>query len=200
MRFFGQCSRRKRNCRQGQTNPRRSLSNWTGRPSLHRDFLYSAVFFAAASGGIQPCIERSRSGNGAHVWIFFREAVPAIKARKLGFAILREAMNHSGRMELNSYDRFLPNQDFLPKGGYGNLIALPLQGGARRSGNSVFVDNDFIAYDDQWQFLSSIQKLSQEDIDKQICSHICELELSTSSEDKPWITPKPMSSIPPLRM
>ena len=147
--------------------------------------------FRGREWGIQPCIERSRSGKGAHVWIFFREAVPAIKARKLGFAILREAMNHNGRMELNSYDRFLPNQDFLPKGGYGNLIALPLQGGARRSGNSVFVDNDFIAYDDQWQFLSSIQKLSQEDIDKQICSHICELELSTSCEDKPWITPKP---------
>ncbi len=141
--------------------------------------------------GIHPCIERSRSGKGAHVWIFFSDAVPAIKARKLGFAILREAMNRNGRMDLNSYDRFLPNQDFLPKGGYGNLIALPLQGMARRNGNSVFVDDNFIAYEDQWQFLSSVQKLSPEDIDKQINAHVCELELSKSSEDKPWETPKP---------
>ncbi len=141
--------------------------------------------------GIQPCIERSRSGKGAHVWIFFSEAAPAIKARKLGFAILREAMNRNGRMELNSYDRFLPNQDFLPKGGYGNLIALPLQGMARRNGNSVFVDDNFTSYDDQWQFLSSIQRLSPEDIDKQISAHVCELELSKSSEYKPWETPKP---------
>ncbi len=133
--------------------------------------------------GIQPCIERSLSGKGAHVWIFFSDAVPAIKARKLGFAILREAMNRYGRMDLNSYDRFLPNQDFLPKGGYGNLIAIPLQGMARRSSNSVFVDDNFIVYEDQWQSLLSIQKLSPEDIDKQISSHICELELSKSSED-----------------
>ncbi len=140
--------------------------------------------------GIQPCIERSRSGKGAHVWIFFSDAVPAIKARKLGFAILREAMNRNGRMDLNSYDRFLPNQDFLPKGGYGNLIALPLQGMARRNGNSVFVDDNFIVYEDQWQFLSSVQRLSLEDIDKQINAHVCELELSKSSEDKPWETPK----------
>ena len=141
--------------------------------------------------GIQPCIERSRSGKGAHVWIFFSDPVPAVKARKLGFAILREAMNRNGRMELNSYDRFLPNQDFLPKGGYGNLIALPLQGMARRSGNSVFVDDSFTAYEDQWQFLSSVHKLSLEGIDKQISSHVCELDLSKSSEDKPWETPKP---------
>lgn len=141
--------------------------------------------------GIQPCIERSRSGKGAHVWIFFSDPVPAVKARKLGFAILREAMNRNGRMELNSYDRFLPNQDFLPKGGYGNLIALPLQGMARRSGNSVFVDDSFTAYEDQWQFLSSVHKLSLKGIDKQISSHVCELDLSKSSEDKPWETPKP---------
>lgn len=141
--------------------------------------------------GIQPCIERSRSGKGAHVWIFFNEAVPAIKARKLGFAILREAMNRNGRMELHSYDRFLPNQDLLPNGGYSNLIALPLQGMARRSGNSVFVNNNFVAYNDQWQFLSSIQKLSTEDIDKQISARVCNLELSKSSEDKLWETPKP---------
>ncbi len=141
--------------------------------------------------GIQPCIERSRSGKGAHVWIFFSETVLAIKARELGFAILHEAMNRNGRMELNSYDRFLPNQDFLPKGGYGNLIALPLQGMARRNGNSVFVDDNFVAHDDQWQFLSSTKKMTLEEINNQTGSHVCEPELSKSSEDEPWETPKP---------
>ncbi len=140
---------------------------------------------------IPYAIERSRSGNGAHVWIFFEEPLPAFKARRLGNAILTEAMNHDGRMSLNSYDRFFPNQDRLPEGGFGNLVALPLQGQARKNLNSVFVDDDFLAYKDQWTFLYNIKKLREDDVDKQLSLHVNEEfgALSTSSESKPWVTP-----------
>lgn len=96
--------------------------------------------------GIPYSIERSRSGNGAHVWIFFEEPVAAGKARKLGNAILTEAMKRNGHITFNSYDRFFPNQDRMPEGGFGNLIALPLQGRARKMGNSVFVDENFLQF------------------------------------------------------
>ena len=140
---------------------------------------------------IPYAIERSRSGNGAHVWIFFEEPLPAFKARRLGNAILTEAMNHDGRMSLNSYDRFFPNQDRMPEGGFGNLVALPLQGQARKNLNSVFVDDDFLAYKDQWTFLYNIKKLREDDVDKLLNLHVNEEfgALSTSSESKPWVTP-----------
>lgn len=93
-------------------------------------------------------IERSRSGNGAHVWILFDELTIAKTARCLGNAILTEAMEREGRMSFKSYDRFFPNQDFMPPGGFGNLVALPLQGRARKDGNSVFVDDTFVPYID----------------------------------------------------
>ena len=142
---------------------------------------------------IPYAIERSRSGNGAHVWIFFEEPLPAFKARRLGNAILTEAMNHDGRMSLNSYDRFFPNQDRLPEGRFGNLVALPLQGQARKNLNSVFVDDDFLAYKDQWIFLYNIKKLREDDVDKLLNLHVNEEfgALSTSSESKPWVTPTP---------
>lgn len=144
---------------------------------------------------IPYAIERSRSGNGAHVWIFFEEPLPAFKARRLGNAILTEAMNHDGRMSLNSYDRFFPNQDRMPEGGFGNLVALPLQGQARKNLNTVFVDDDFLAYKDQWTFLFNIKKLREDDVDKLLNLHISEEfgALSTSSESKPWITPTPQN-------
>ena len=140
---------------------------------------------------IPYAIERSRSGNGAHVWIFFEEPLPAFKARRLGNAILTEAMNHDGRMSFNSYDRFFPNQDRMPEGGFGNLVALPLQGQARKNLNSVFVDDDFLAYKDQWTFLYNIKKLREDDVDKLLNLHVNEEfgALSTSSESKPWVTP-----------
>ena len=142
---------------------------------------------------IPYAIERSRSGNGAHVWIFFEEPLPAFKARRLGNAILTEAMNHDGRMSLNSYDRFFPNQDRMPEGGFGNLVALPLQGQARKNLNTVFVDDDFLAYKDQWTFLYNIKKLREDDVDKLLNLHVNEEfgALSTSSESKPWVTPTP---------
>ena len=140
-----------------------------------------------------PCyIERSRSGNGAHVWIFFDTPVTAFKARKLGNAILTEAMNNDARLSFKSYDRFFPNQDTLPEGGLGNLVALPLQGMARRKGNSVFVDENFNAYAGQWNVLSQIQKLSDAALDLLLRQHTVPTlgELSKTSEAKPWETPQ----------
>ncbi len=142
-----------------------------------------------------PCsIERSRSGNGAHVWIFFEQPLPASKARRLGNTILTEAMERYGRMTFKSYDRFFPNQDRLPEGGFGNLVALPLQGKARKEGNSVFVDENFVAYEKQWNYLLEIKRISEVAVDAILAKHetASELgELSTTSESKPWETPSP---------
>ena len=144
---------------------------------------------------ISYAIERSRSGNGAHVWIFFEAPLPASKARRLGNAILTEAMTHNGQMSFNSYDRFFPNQDYLPEGGFGNLVALPLQGQARRKENSVFVDNDFLVYKDQWAFLYNLKKIQESTIDQLLRLHSQEElgKLSMSSESKPWVTPLPQN-------
>ena len=140
-------------------------------------------------------IERSRSGNGAHVWIFFNAVVPAYKARRLGNAILTEAMSRDGRMAFDSYDRFFPNQDRMPEGGFGNLVALPLQGKARKDLNSVFVDDEFFAYRDQWTYLAQVQKIEEQKVDVILQQHIHEDlgVLSTSSESKPWVTPVPQN-------
>ena len=144
---------------------------------------------------IPYAIERSRSGNGAHVWIFFEAPLPASKARRLGNAILTEAMTRNGQMSFNSYDRFFPNQDYLPEGGFGNLVALPLQGQARRRENSVFVDNDFLVYKDQWAFLYNLKKIQESTIDQLLRLHYQEElgKLSMSSEHKPWVTPLPQN-------
>ena len=141
--------------------------------------------------GIYAYIERSRSGKGAHVWIFFEEPILATDARRLGFAVIGAAMESNVRLDMKSYDRFLPNQDFLPKGGFGNLIALPLQGLARKSRNSVFVDESFEAFKDQWSLLSSARKLSASELKSILATHAYQIELSSSSETKPWETPKP---------
>ena len=142
-----------------------------------------------------PCsVERSRSGNGAHVWIFFDNPVLAVKARRLGNAILTEAMSRNGKISFKSYDRFFPNQDTMPEGGLGNLVALPLQGNARKHGNSVFVDENFEPYPDQWEFLLNVGKLSEqllEDILKKTANIQPLGELSKTSESKPWETPMP---------
>ena len=142
-----------------------------------------------------PCsVERSRSGNGAHVWIFFDNPVLAVKARRLGNAILTEAMSRNGKISFKSYDRFFPNQDTMPEGGLGNLVAMPLQGNARKHGNSVFVDENFEPYPDQWEFLLNVGKLSEqllEDILKKTANIQPLGELSKTSESKPWETPMP---------
>jgi len=114
--------------------------------------------------GIPLALERSRSGNGAHAWFFFAEPLPASMARRFGYALLTCAMNRRHEVTFKSYDRFFPNQDTLPKGGFGNLIALPLQKAARERGNSVFVNDNFLPYDDQWGFLAGISRLNEEAI------------------------------------
>lgn len=156
----------------------------------YRDDVLSYVH-VCKEWGIPAYIERSRSGNGAHVWVFFSEPIMAAKARKLGFAILGSAMEDNVRMEMKSYDRFFPNQDFLPKGGFGNLVALPLQGLAKHNGNSLFVDEGFVPYKHQWTVLASVQKLSGTEVSIILSQHDNRLELSSSSDTKPWETPKP---------
>ena len=136
-------------------------------------------------------IERSRSGNGAHVWIFFDQPIPAYKARKLGNIILTEAMKRNGRITFDSYDRFFPNQDKVPESGFGNLIALPLQGKARKAGNSVFVDEQFLPFQDQWAYLYNVRKIDEGTVDALLTQHQQEDfgTLATSSENKPWEIP-----------
>ena len=136
-------------------------------------------------------IERSRSGNGAHVWIFFDQPIPAYKARKLGNIILTEAMKRNGRITFDSYDRFFPNQDKVPEGGFGNLIALPLQGKARKAGNSVFVDDQFLPFQDQWAYLYNVRKIDESTVDALLTQHQQEDfgTVATSSENKPWEIP-----------
>lgn len=109
---------------------------------------------------ISAILERSRSGNGAHVWIFFSAPVPAGEARKIGTWMLTETMEDHPEIGFESYDRLFPNQDTLPAGGFGNLIALPLQGRSRKSGNSVFVDAEMFPFEDQWLCLSRVDRLT----------------------------------------
>lgn len=109
-------------------------------------------------------IERSRSGNGAHIWIFFMEAVTAKLARTLGMTILKETKKKNADFLLESFDRLFPNQDTLPMGGFGNLIAIPLQREPGRKGNSVFIDETFTPYPDQWMYLSTVRKMTKTEI------------------------------------
>jgi len=117
---------------------------------------------------IPAALEISRSGNGAHVWIFFVAPVPAREARLLGAALISHTCERTRQLSLASYDRLFPNQDTMPKGGFGNLIALPLQKLPREHGCSVFVDETFEPYPDQWAFLASIQRMSMPELDKAI--------------------------------
>ena len=115
--------------------------------------------------GIDVALERSRSGNGAHAWLFFGEPVPARLARRLGTLLLARALDRRPLISFRSFDRFFPNQDFLPKGGFGNLIALPLQKTPRERGNSVFLVSDTEPAADQWEYLARIRRLSLNDVE-----------------------------------
>ncbi|MGB4407955.1 MAG: DNA primase small subunit domain-containing protein [Sphaerochaeta sp.] len=114
--------------------------------------------------GIPAYTEVSRSGNGAHVWIFFSEAVLAKEARQMGARIISLTCDRIRQLSLSSYDRFFPNQDTLPSGGFGNLIALPLQKVPRLQNRSVFVDDQGHAYKNQWELLSSVDRMDNEQI------------------------------------
>lgn len=119
----------------------------------------SAFIATCRSAGVPAAVERSRSGNGAHVWIFFEAAVPATAARQMGCYLITETMARHHQLAMDSYDRLFPNQDTMPRGGFGNLIALPLQHEARRRGNTLFVDDGFEPYPDQWGQLASMRRL-----------------------------------------
>jgi len=142
--------------------------------------------------GIDAILERSRSGRGGHVWMFFEEAIPAALARKLGAHLLTETMEQRPDAGLDSYDRFLPNQDTLPHGGFGNLIALPLQKRARDRGNSVFLDENLVPHPDQWAFLGAVKKVDRRRVEVLVENaerkgRIIGVRLpSGDEEDEPW--------------
>jgi len=142
-------------------------------------------------------LERSRSGRGGHVWVFFEEAISAALARKLGSAILTRAMDKRHLMGLDSYDRFFPNQDTMPKGGFGNLIALPLQGVPWKKGNSLFLNEDFVPHLNQWQFLASLKKTPRSQVEHIVADasrrgQVIGVRLSGTDEtedEDPWTLP-----------
>lgn len=140
--------------------------------------------------GLVPAVERSRSGNGAHVWFFFSEPVFATDARRLGTSLLTRTMAHRHELSFSSYDRLFPSQDSIPKGGFGNLIALPFQGQTQKDGNSLFVDDRFVPYPDQWAFLSSLPRITPEQL-KECLQKLCRNgdmgELADATEKQvPW--------------
>ncbi|MGF7136418.1 superfamily II DNA or RNA helicase [Paraburkholderia sp. EB58] len=144
---------------------------------------------------IPAALEVSRSGNGAHAWIFFQSRVPAREARRLGTAIISHTCAQTRQLKLTSYDRLFPNQDSMPKGGFGNLIALPLQKKPREQGNSVFADDALQPYADQWGFLAALQPLPPEQIESAILrctagAHPLDVAFTTDDDQaEPWRTP-----------
>jgi superfamily II DNA or RNA helicase len=146
--------------------------------------------------GVPAALERSRSGNGGHIWIFFSEAVSAREARRLGALLITETMERRPEIGFQSYDRFFPSQDTMPAGGFGNLIALPLQRRAREHGNSVFVDGELRPYDDQWAFLSSMTRISREQVVRLVEEAEARgrvlgvrMPIEDDAADEPWLMP-----------
>ncbi|MCC7241587.1 MAG: hypothetical protein IT180_06655 [Acidobacteria bacterium] len=115
--------------------------------------------------GLSAALERSRFGRGGHAWLFFESAIPAALARRLGSHLLTEAMETRPDIGLDSYERLFPNQDTMPQGGFGNLIALPLQRAPRDQGNSVFVDDDLVPWADQWAFLAGVRRIGRTEVE-----------------------------------
>lgn len=144
--------------------------------------------------GIDCLVERSRSGRGAHLWIFFQKPIVAALARKFGNAMLRKGAEAVNLKSFRYYDRMLPMQDHLPEDGVGNLIALPLQGQALKEGNSAFVDENWNAYPEQWDILLSKTKLTLEFMEDKIEEWKADLpnrmaeatEVFDKEDGKPW--------------
>ncbi len=147
--------------------------------------------------GVPAALEVSRSGKGAHAWVFFVSRVPARDARRLGTAIISHTCARTRQLQLTSYDRLFPNQDTMPRGGFGNLIALPLQKAPREMGFSLFVDANLQPYPDQWKFLASIQPMAVRDIEPvilQATGSIHPLDVTFIDDEdlaKPWKRPSP---------
>ena len=154
-----------------------------------------AFLEACWSKRVSAALERSRSGHGAHVWIFFAEPIPAALARRLGTLLLTETMECRPDIGFGSYDRFFPSQDTVPSGGFGNLIALPLQGGPRQEGNSLFLDGKFVPHADQWAFLSSLHRLTLAEVTTLVDQagregRVVGLRLPLDEDDEePWTAP-----------
>ncbi len=150
---------------------------------------------------VPAALEISRSGEGAHVWVFFEAAVPAQEARQLGAALISHTCNASRQLRLSSYDRLFPNQDTMPKGGFGNLIALPLQKEPRQRSCSVFVDDDLQPYPDQWAYLASLQRFSVKGLQTVIqaaTGGAHPLDLTFIDEEDlatPWKAPPPIAKL-----
>ena len=146
---------------------------------------------------VPAALERSRSGKGAHVWIFFSAPVPATLARKLGAGLLTKTMQRRHQMSLTSYDRLFPNQDTMPTGGFGNLIALPLQKIPRRAENSVFIDDRLDPFPDQWRYLASIPRMEPLVVERLVRSlerngNVVGVRMSLADNDSgedPWLLP-----------
>lgn len=167
----------------------------------------AAVLATCLRLSVPAALERSRSGNGGHVWIFFDEAIPVAIARRLGSYILTETMECRPDIGLDSYDRFFPNQDTLPRGGFGNLIALPLQKQPRALGNSEFLDEHGTPYPDQWKFLSSIRRMSRSAVQEIVQDagrrgRIVNVRIAMPDDDaeEPWLAaPSRRSSEPAIK-
>lgn len=149
---------------------------------------------AARALGVPAALEVSRSGVGAHVWVFFTGPVAAVTARTLGSGLIREAIALRGRMDLAGYDRLFPSQDVLPTGGVGNLIAAPLHGRSRRDGATVFLDLGTLEpHEDQWAYLSSLHRLSPREVERlatrvgpvRVGTAVARLQQQTSSRTRP---------------
>jgi superfamily II DNA or RNA helicase len=153
--------------------------------------------------GIPVAIERSRSGNGAHAWLFFDEPIPAALARRLGAFLITDTMERVPDIGFGSYDRFFPSQDSMPAGGFGNLIALPLQGLARSSGNSEFINEFCSPYLDQWNFLSTIGPIPRAKVEHLVeeasaSGKILGVRIPIVDEDEePWLAPPSRRQAPP---
>jgi len=146
--------------------PLGAVGTTIGRDSSEAEKITLEVLATCDYLGAPAALERSRSGRGAHLWVFFNSPVAAATARNLGCALLTRALDKRHQIGFDSYDRLFPNQDTMPRGGFGNLIALPLQRVARHSGNTEFLDRDFQPFPDQWKFLASIPRLTATDCER----------------------------------
>lgn len=164
---------------------------------LRRDV--SAIREACTEKNISAAIERSRSGKGVHFWVYFSENIPASIARKFGSSLITYAMSKHHELPFKTYDRMIPAQDTMPKGGFGNLIALPLQKQPREQGDSEFIDESFNSCADQWNYLYNIKKYSLDEIERFIreLSPMGELGVlhRDSEDEKPWEGKKPAPEI-----
>ena len=162
-----------------------------------------AVMLSCRECNIPASLEISRSGNGAHIWIFFSAPVSAREARMLGAALISHTCERTRQLALSSYDRFFPSQDILPKGGFGNLIALPLQKRPRSQGYSVFVDTEFAPFPDQWVYLNTVERMTPSDLSQAVLRasggrHPLDVAFLPSDGDdpvKPWEKQAPSRKI-----